>query len=245
MGGGNISPRRNLQKSKDSIAKKKTKESFTHMEFLDYIDPFFESLKEKHLDSLKVVVQPKNFNLKKDVYSKWIEQLKEKLCSCYVFNDDVEFEKKSFETPLMLIQNIKNFQSEKTSFAEENEILENYRLNGFVCLLNEYKEQVAKNNARRKAIVEIILKRAKYVGYFHAFDLIKKELEDIQKKRSQSKKKRRGEFEDETVREYLNRINEFYDAFGTPDQQSDMDYSDIFVDNASTLELIEELQFFE
>lgn len=243
MGSGSNSPRK-LKKFKDSTTKTKAKETFTHMEFVDYTEPFFEPLKEKHWQFLQTITQPKNFNLKKEVYMKWIDQLKDKLCSCYVFND-VEFEKVHFDSPLVLNQNIKKISHDKTKFAEENEILESYRLSGFTSLLNEYKDQVNRNNQRRKAIASLIEERSKYYSYFRAFDLIKKELEDIQRKRIQSKKKKRGEFENQTIREYLNRIEEFFNAFGTPDQFEEMDYSDIFTNGVTSVEKMKELQFFE
>lgn len=249
MRSGSSSPRRNLQKSKDSrdITKKmKNKDVFTHTEFLDYLDPFLEPLKEKHFSFLQTISQPKSFKLKKEVYLRWVDQLKEKLCSIYIFNDNVEFEKASFNTPLALAQNIKKFQHEKASFAEENEILENYRLKGFTNLINEYKAQVERNNQRKAAVLGVLEERIKYSGYFHAFDLIKKELEDIQKRRVHSKKLRKFEFEDETIKEYLNRIAEFYDAFGTPDQfNNNFEFSDLFSSNVTPLEKATELQFFE
>lgn len=249
MASNTTSPRRNLQKfkdNKDSAKKIKNKEVYTHTEFLDYLEPFLEPLKEKHLTFLQTLSQPKSFKLKKDVYLRWIDQIKEKLCSIYVFNDEIEYEKIQFDTPLSLVQNIRKIQPDKTNFAEENEILENYRLKAFTSLVEEYKAQVERNNQRKKAIAAVIEERIRYFAYFRAFDLIKKELEDIQKKRVLSRKNRKSEFEMETISEYLNRISEFYDAFGMPDQFEDaLNYPDLFTSNATPLEKSKEFQFFE
>lgn len=262
----------------NSPKKKISKETYTHTEFLDYIDPFFEPLKEKHLQYLKTEVIPKNFNFKKESYSKWIDQLKDKLCSYYLFDDSIDFAMEDSEqpaeiitdaicdtskgngqskteaesrpavaytTPLTLVKNIK-FKNDRADVFEELGILESYRLSGFTSLINEYKAQVNRNNQRRKTILDVLDKRARYSGYFHAYDLVKKELEDIQRKRILSKKKKRqSEFEDETIKEYLDRLNEFYEHFGAPEEISDPDYSDLFKNGVTPLENLKDLQFFE
>ena len=77
--------------------------------------------------------------------------------------------------------------------------------------------------------------------------MINSKLEDIQKKKIGLKRKaKQGEVETELTREYLDRIYEFFDVFGGPDQlnEYEMVYPDI-INDASDQELEPALKYFE
>lgn len=225
-------PRRNLpryQSVRQAPTKKQSKLTFTHQDFLSFIEPFYELLKKKNFEELKKIYEPKNFEFRKETYAKWAACLNEKLLSSYRFEDDVDIPECKYDTPLETKKLIKPIEY-TPGFYEKNNILENYRTSAFKNALKAYQSQVATNNERRKAILRVVPERVKLQGYFCAFDLINCKLEEIQRKRCGYKKKiKSSEFEAEMIREYLDRIYEFYDVFGLPDQFSpdELNYPDI------------------
>lgn len=242
-------PRRNLsryQAFRQTPTRKQTKQIFTHQDFLSFVEPFYELIKRKNFEELKKTHEPKNFELKKEAYTKWATCLNEKLLSSYRFEESVEVPECSYEIPLEVRKPIKSTEY-IPSFYEKNGILEAYRIPMFKSTLNEYRSQVDLNNRRRKTILAVIPERVKLQGYFCAFDLINGKLEEIQRKRSGYKKKlKSSEFETEIMREYLDRVYEFFDVFGVPEQFSsdEMIYPDIIAD-ATEKEKESELQYFK
>jgi len=233
------------QAIRQTPSKKQSKQLFTHQDFLTFVEPFYELLKKKNFDDLKKTYEPKSFELKRETYAKWAACLNEKLLSSYRFNEDVELPECSYEAPLEVRKPIKSIEY-VPSFYEKSGVLESYRAPMFKSILSEYRNQVHLNNQRRKTIFAVIPERTKLQGYFCAFDLINGKLEDIQKKRSGYKKKIKStEFEAEMIREYLDRIYEFFEVFGTPDQFSsdEMIFPDIISD-ATEAEKDSELQYF-
>lgn len=229
------SPRSNFKKLKNKrkLASKKQKaQVLTHQDFISFIEPFYELLKRKNFENLNKKSEPKNFSLKKDIYTKLADILNTKLLGSYIFKEKLDIPDFSGYRPLETRKSIKS-QLTVPTFFEKNKILEEYRPKDFKMMHNEYFDQIKRNNERREMISKIIPTRVKMSAYFQMYDMINRKLEDIQKKRTSNRKThRKGEFEDATISEYLYRLNEFFDAFGLPDQFSsdEMNYSSIFED---------------
>jgi hypothetical protein len=247
MSSNSHSPRRNLPKyqcARQTKSKKQIKQTFTHHDFMTFVLPFHENIKKKSFEDFKKMSEMKNFILKKEAYSKWSTELNEKLLSTYQFDDTVEIENVQFDTSLELKKQIKPTDC-VLPFYENNKILENYRLPAFKGVHKEYESQVERNNKRRSKILEIISKRARLSGYFCAYDLLCNKLIEMQKKSGTKRKIKYAETDAEMIREYLDRIYEFFDVFGGPDQFKDdeMIYHDI-IDDAIEAENEPEIQYF-
>lgn len=216
------------QKQGISSSKKIEKQSMAHTEFMAFVEPFHELAKEKNFEDLRKQTTAKNFNLRRDIYSKLDEQIRERLCSSFVFSDDVEIESVDFDTDLVLKKHIKPLNIFSSVFEKHN-VLENYRAPEYKAMLREYEHQVATNNARRLAIADAVRKRIGFQAYFYAYDIIQSEINEQGKRMKTRKRKSRCEIDNEVMREYLRRIEEFHEAFGMPDQFSDTEtnYSDI------------------
>lgn len=240
-------PRRNLpryQSARQTLIRK-TKQTFTHQDFMSFMEPFYELLRKKHYEEFKKIPEPKNFDLKKEAYTKWASCLNEKLLSSYQFDNSVEIPNRSYDTPLEVWKPIKS-SDYIPPFYEKNGILESYRPPLFKSTLREYHGQIEKNNRRRALILSIIPERAKLSGYFCTLDLISEKLQDMQRKKNAYKKKLRpSELDYEVIREYLDRMYEFFEVFGHPDQFTggELLYPDIFFD-ASDKERDISLQYF-
>lgn len=249
MSSNSHSPRRGLpryQNMRQLQIKKQAKKAFTHQDFMDFVEPFYENLKKKNFEDFKKNLEAKNFNLKKEVYQKWSSPLNEKLFSSYQFDDNVEIEDVEFEVPLQVIKPIKFIETIPVLYENKN-ILESYRIAPFNTLLKEYQEQIERNNKRRLLILEQIPKRIKVSSYFCAYDLINSKLEEVQKKKLGLKKKTKlVDIESDLVKEYLDRIYEFFEVFGTPDQfnEYEMVYPDIINDGLES-EMVPECRYFE
>ncbi|ELA42759.1 uncharacterized protein VICG_00074 [Vittaforma corneae ATCC 50505] len=225
---------------------KQSKQSFTHQDFMAFIEPFYELLKKKNFEEFKKMSEVKNFDFKKEIYAKWSGCLNEKLLSSYQFDDNVEIEDVQFGTSLEPIKPIESLEF-VPPFYEKNRILESYRTSMFKDALKEYKRQVERNNKRRSIILNVIPKRARYSAYFYAFDLINSKLEELQKRLNVLKKNiKPNELEADMIREYLDRIYEFFNAFGFPDQfdSDEMNYPDI-IDDMTDEEKDTDLQYFK
>lgn len=242
-------PKRSLpryQNARSATSKKNEKKAFTHQEFINFIEPFYAALKSKNYEELKKVSKVKKFEFDTGIYSKLSELLCEKLMSAYSFKDDVEIEDISFDTPLELKTPIK-LKSFPTTFFEKNRILESYRASTFNNFLAEYEAQVNRNNKRREKLVEELPRLCKMPAYFYLFDQINTKLEEVYKRTKSLKKSTKlTDFDKETVREYLLRIQEFFDAFGYPDQFTGVEanYKPLF-EEAIDEEYEEEIQFFK
>lgn len=249
MSSSSHSPRRSLPRYKNirqAPIKKQEKRTLTHQEFLSIIEPFYEPLKKKHFEELKKMSDLKNFDFKKEMYLKWATHLNEKLMSSYQFEDDVEVEEFQFDTPLELRKPIKS-QDVLPSFYEKNRVLEAYRTSVFKSLLAEYKSQVERNNGRRSLILDVLPKRIRFSAYFRIFDLINGKLEEIYKKKANLKKKTTlNELNYAMIREYLDRMNEFFEVFGPPDQfvSDEMNHPDI-IEDVLDKEIEPNLQYFK
>lgn len=221
MRSSNSSPRRcfspkNTNK-KLSPPKLSEKQSITHLEFLSAIEPFLETIKEKNFEELKKPVVPKAFTLKREIYHKFNEQLKDRLCGLFIFDENVEIEKIETDTEFTLKKPIKT-QKFINSIFEKHEVLKHYYTLAFKQLQNEYETQVAINNKRRVMILKLIEERMDYQSYTYAFDLIQHEMTELYK-RIKSRKKRSNNDTDELLLHECNaRMSEFYKLFGTFDQ---------------------------
>lgn len=234
------------QKYGVSCAKDTEKQSMTHAEFMAFIEPFYELVKEKNFEELRKQTTAKNFNLKREIYSKLDEQLRERLCSSFVFSEDVEIEDISFDTDLVLKKSIKPLSMFSSVFEKHN-VLENYRAPEYKAMLREYEHQVAVNNARRVAIADAVKKRIGFQAYFYAYDIMHTEIIELGKRMKTRKRKSRCEADIETIREYLRRIEEFHEAFGTPDQfpDNETDYSDVLSPDSRESEAVDpSMQYF-
>jgi len=225
---GTMLPRYN--KHKATAAKKSDKKNMTHLEFLAFIEPFYELVKEKNMDDLKRQTAPKSFSIKKEIYAKLNEQLKERLCGSFIFNQDVEIADFQTESEMVIKKPIRTHNIFNSLF-EKHDILKKYQSLAYKSMYQEYENQVAINNARRLAIVELIEDRIKYQAYAYAYDLVNHEIEEVYKRIKARKKKSPCEIDTACAKEYLNRIKEFQDLFGTFEQFSDNEliYSDRFV----------------
>lgn len=227
------SPRNSFKKLKNKrkISSKKQKtQILTHQDFISFVEPFYELLKRKNFENLKKKVEPKNFSLKKDVYNKLTDILNTKLLGSYIFKENLEIPDFSGYRLLEPRKPIKS-QLITPSFYEKSKILDEYRPEEFKTVNRQYLDQIRRNNERREKICEVIQERVKMSAYFHLYDMINGRLEDIQKKRISNKKMhKKSELENATITEYLYRINEFFDAFGSPDQFSyeEMNHPNIF-----------------
>lgn len=212
--------------------KKHQKSSFTHQDFITFIDLFLANLKEKNMAELKKMSEVKQFVFKSEIYTKMSALLCEKLISSYRFTNEAPVEDYQFDTRLETKRPIKSLDL-PTAFFEENRILEEYRTATFKSIMNEYETQVDRNNKRRSRILKLIPERAKMPAYFYLFDQINGKLEEIQRKKIQMKKKGKvSEIDEEIMKEYLDRVYEFFDVFGPYDQYSDheLNYEDVFDD---------------
>ncbi|KAM0681563.1 hypothetical protein GINT2_000076 [Glugoides intestinalis] len=242
-------PKRSLpryQNARSAISKKNEKKAFTHQEFISFVEPFYAALKAKHYAELKKMSKVKKFDFDTGIYTRLSELLCEKLMSAYSFKDDIQIEDISFDTPLELKTPIK-LKSFPTTFFEKNRILENYRENTFNNFLAEYEAQVGRNNRRRRILLEELPKLCKMPTYFYLFDQINTKLEDVYKRAKNIKKSTKfTDIDKETIREYLERIREFFDEFDQPDQFSNVEPSHkTLFDEAVDEEYEEEIQFFK
>ena len=73
----------------------------------------------------------------------------------------------------------------------------------------------------RRIIGEALKERVKITGYFQAHEMIHKEFENVYNKVRSKKKKMKLDLDDETVEEYLKRIDEFVVTFGDCNQFED------------------------
>lgn len=225
------------QKQGVSSAKNVEKQSMTHAEFMAFIEPFCELVKEKNFEELGRLTAPKNLVLKKEVYTRMDEHLRERLCSSFVFSDDIEVDCIEFDTELTLKRSVRS-PGILSSVFERHNVLEHYRAPEYKAMQREYEQQVEVNNARRLAIASSIRKRIRFQAYFYAYDIMHAEIDELAKKMKMRKRKGISEVDAEAMREYLRRIEEFHDAFGTPDQFSDSEanHSDILTPSEGTLD---------
>lgn len=213
---------------------------------MTFVEPFYELLKKKNFEEFKKMSEVKNFDFKREMYAKWSDCLNEKLLSSYQFDDSVEVEDVQFSTPLEPIKPIESVDF-VPPFYEKNRILESYRTPTFKNALVEYRRQVERNNKRRSVILDIIPERVRYSAYFCAFDLINSRLEETQKRLNGLRNKiKPSEADADIVREYLDRIYEFFDVFGFPDQfgSDEMEYPDI-INDATDQEKDPDMQYFK
>lgn len=218
------------KKNNSYFVKNTTNKNMTHSEFISFVEPFYELVKEKNLEELKKQNVPKIFNLKKDLYVKLNEQLREKLCCSFIFNEDMEINSSvEYNTKLTLRKPIKTSNIFYNIF-EKHDILKNYESTGYKNLIAEYENQVKINNERKLIVYDLVKERMKYQCYTHAFDLVHYELDELAKRNKLKKTQTCGTVDLLIVKEYLERLEEFYDLFGTFDQFDDnqLNYKDSF-----------------
>jgi hypothetical protein len=217
------------EKQINNISKSFDKNSVTHTDFMNFLDPFYDSIDEKkYLDVIKEN-ERKDFKFNKDKYNKYIETLREWIGSSYIFDDNVEIEDVEFKKELIPEKEIKLKGNEIEYFQKIN-FLDKFQSEKLIQAKEKYKKINEKNNQMKRLMKEILPSRIKTISYFKAFNLIHKELEEIYKKRKGKKRKKIIDIEEETMEEYLLRMEEFFDTFGTSDQFSGDEYiyTDIF-----------------
>lgn len=203
-----------------SINNKVPKNEVTHTDFINFLEPFFEKVDEKKIKDLSETEPRKTLTNSIDLYKKCSSILKERLCNCFIFKNDFEFGDVKFDKEL-LFTNYPSHKNDTTGFFSKHNILDYFKTLKIISTEQRYKDQVKENIKNKKIILEILKERIKINGYFEAYDLIHKELENVYKRMRSKKKKTIRDIDDETIDEYLKRIDEFFLAFGDCDQFED------------------------
>lgn len=196
-------------------------QNMTHTDFMAFIDPFYELVKDKNFADLKKIAAPKTFNLKKELYSKLNEHLKEKLCANFIFSDNYDIAPQPRHPAKLCLRKPIKSQSLLISLFERHDILKSYESPEYKTLYNLYEDQVKINNERRVIISNLIKKRIHYQGFCHGYDLLQHEFDELTKRNSIKKKKQLGSVDQAIMSEYINRMQEFVEEFGTFDQFTD------------------------
>lgn len=207
------SPRSKHDKPFTAANSSVSKNEITHTEFMNFLEPFFEAIDEKKFKELTKISDNKDLKVSEDIYKRSGSILKERLCSCYVFDDKVEIPEGNFETELAFA----TFHNPKADFCQfftKYNILDDFKTLKILSVEQEYRETVQQNNENRMIMAQALPERAKVTGYFQAYELINKELENVYRKAKIKKKKGRQDLDYETVEEYLYRIQEFIEVFG-------------------------------
>lgn len=217
------SPQNPVQKS-TPVQAVPGKNEVTHTDFMNFVDPFFESATDARYRELLRQRGDGEFEIGAEYYKKYHNALKLRLCSCYIFDEAVELEDVSFSTELLPVARVEHSPIE-TQFFRKNLVLREFESRSGSGEENRLPRQTAINNRRRLVIGEAIRRRMGPTGYFQIYDLIHKEIDAIYKKVKANKKRKQCDIENDTMREYLRRMDEFFDVFGRPDQFPD----DLFV----------------
>jgi hypothetical protein len=222
------------------------KSDVTHTDFINFLEPFVDSVDEKKYNELLGPSCIKEPSITKEQYRLYNEQLRSILYNCYIFDDNVDLESTIFEKELHLSKNF-SLKNDDIAFFEKNLILNNFKTTNLIDATHRYKEQVCINNRRRKKIQEIFSKRIKALAYFRAYNLIHKELESIYRKIRLRRKKKQCDIEDQMISEYLNRIDEFIEIFGPPDQFSndEFQFNNVFEEESKELPFNDVMSYLE
>lgn len=199
------------------------KNEVTHTDFMNFLDPFFESASDARYKELVRQRGENECMVGAECYKKYRGALKIRLCSCYIFDEAVELEDVCFDTELVPTARIEH-SPEEVQFFRKNLVLNEFELRPALGDDGYLLRQTAINNRRRLQIGEAIRKRIRPTGYFQIYDLIHKELETIYKKIRVRRKKKQCDVENDTIREYLRRMDEFFDIFGKPGQFSNSSF---------------------
>ena len=193
------------------------KSDVTHTDFMNFLGPFFDSISRAKYNELVAQHAETGLGIESGLYRKFSSHLKSRLCACYKFDQSVEIEDVSFEKELVLLNKIE-FKGDEISFFDQKAVLSEFEACRAHSERESLRRQIVRNNRMRRAIGAAVTQRAVTTGYFQAYDLIHKELDAVYRKMRLKKRKKQCDIEDETIREYLDRMREFVGVFGVPGQ---------------------------
>jgi len=204
----------------------------THTDFINFLAPFFEPPDEKKFNDLVTVLPSQKQEKSLEFYKRYGSILKDRLCCCYVLNNDGEIDCNTHFEKELSFRSQASSKNDFASFFVKNNILDDFKNIKLLSVEQEYEDQVRKNIMNRQIIGEALKERVKITGYFQAHEMIHKELENVYNKVRSKKKKMKLDLDDETVEEYLKRIDEFVVTFGDCNQFEDgcTTYPDILTD---------------
>ena len=211
---------------KEESENRKTKE-ITHVDFINFLEPFFEPIDEIKYQKLRTEENKENIQI--NSYTRYADVLRDRLCASFVVDESVDLENVPEYSKELKPKSRIRLRSNAVKFFRKHSVLEEYKNPGMEQLVNECKAITAENNRRRAILAEGIAARMEPVGYFQVQELINKELEGIQRKRKQRKKNKTCLIEEGIIREYISRAEEFDRVFGKPNQFADdvQNYEDL------------------
>ena len=201
----------------DRVGKKAEKE-VSQTEFLSFLEPFLATMTLGHFKSILDGGAQQQAKIDPDVYARFSKDLKRRILNCYIFDQKTPLDDRTFETELRPKAEIPSITPFTTEFFVKHDVLDEFR--GPVSPVVEEKLGGLWREKKRlcEAICQAIIERAKIHGYFQIREQIQKGLDSVHNKMKARRKKQYEEAELEFIKEYLDRMDEFYAEFGTPDQ---------------------------
>lgn len=233
---------KNFKKTKSKkTGTSKRANKVTWGELSTFVDGFLLSVTDKRFEGVTAVDIFEEDQIQKQIYKKYYGFLRNRLCATYKMNKPMKLDNVEFIDELYVDTNLLNNRikaqtpedsKELTDFLIDNSVLDSFVTSDLVGIMADYKVMNELCNRYRTTIQSVFKDRVYSRFYIKLYESIHSELKDIFIKSVIRKKKKLDEFEERTVRDFLQREREFVELFGSVDQFSDdaMLFDDLFVD---------------